>query len=171
MICNNRNIIPRMYGNVFDYDTNPSQGSNNSMMMAANGMLPLYGDDPAHQAIPSEDDSFWAQLWYDLRSNPLIFAPGIGPIAQGVWNAIDAGTSNNSTPGPISQYFAENPQVKQQVKDIINSVPDILSQVTSLVPNTLSTTNTLIKYLPYILGILAIVAVVFLFKNPGVVKR
>jgi len=132
----------------------------------------LLGNDPAGNATPSADDSYWAQVWDNFETQaPWDLLGPLGGWYQGVFEAVSAAIGD---PAPdtnvVTQYFANNPNVKQTIKDATNNITQTVPSLLSLVPNTLNTANWFVQYLPEIAIGAALLTVIFLFKNPETIR-
>lgn len=135
-------------------------------------IIPLYGDDPeAHGAtnesgyvsqLPQghliEDEDGMAEFLHSI--NPLTVGQQISQYlySQGiVVNPHELGTMTG-------EYLRNHPDLFNMLKDAAHSLWDHIT-------TPFDTTNIILKMLPWALGGLIVSAIVFAFKNPGVVRR
>lgn len=124
----------------------------------------LYGiGDDAHQAIPTEDDNYWGQVWYNAKQMLFELAGPLGEQAWGIYTIM--GPDANSTPGTTTNFFANHPEIKAQVKELIANVQNAYGGLLHLVPSTLKTTNWFIENLPWIAFVAAGIYVYSLSKK------
>jgi len=114
----------------------------------------LYGDGEAHQGTPSQDDDYWAQVWYNWRHqmgwNILIGPPG--DIVQQLED--EFGPDAEHDPYSISNFMANHPDLKETMKNIVAAVGGVASGLTDT-----------IKYLPWIIGSVIVVAGIWAYNQ------